>query len=205
MEVSEILSTFSKDREIVDPCGISMKPKETLEDFDDLEECPVDEWSTQDFDENPDTSNECSLNISEETPLRISVRALSNLQKGPFSHVHKALASASMNEWFVEIYFDSGSPRCRSVLCKKRIQKTDGCIRTDVFSTYTNRKTNEKYLCIDKMRFCINNECHKNADPTKLKYRKFSRMSDLNIQHLVKENRNAVRKYFSNSHVTIVD
>lgn len=205
LEVSEILSTFSKDREIVDPCGISMKPKETLEDFDDLEECPVDDWSTQDFDENPDTSNECSLNISEETPLRISVRALSNLQKGPFSHVHKALASASMNEWFVEIYFDSGSPRCRSVLCKKRIQKTDGCIRTDVFSTYTNRKTNEKYLCIDKMRFCINNECHKNADPTKLKYRKFSRMSDLNIQHLVKENRNAVRKYFSNSHVTIVD
>ena len=208
-QLCEILNTFSEDQNIVDPAKISIEDIESgnleSESIDYLENVNIDEWSTQDFDKEPSTDSSESLKISENNPHSIPTKNVPVMNRGPYSHVHKALAAVSANEWYVEIYNNSGSPRCRSVLCKKKIQRRTGCIRTDVFGTYTNRNTNEKYLCVDTMRFCINNICHDNVDSSKLKFKKFGKLSQLNIQWVNTENKKIVEKYFESSEINLID
>ena len=205
-QLCEIVSSFSSDQTIVDPGKICIEDLETeteeRENIDHLEGVNLNDWSSQDFDE---LNINQDLHIEEENPSNFPIRHVPIHARGPYSHIHKALAAVPVNDWYVEVYDNSGSPRCRSILCKKKIQRRTGCIRSDVFGTYTDRNTNKKYLCIDTMRFCLNDLCHRNADASKLKFKKFERMSQLSIQFISSENQEIVRKYFGNCDLNIID
>ena len=205
-QLCEIVSSFSSDQTIVDPGKICIEDLETeteeRENIDHLEGVNLNDWSSQDFDE---LNINQDLHIEEENPSNFPIRHVPIHARGPYSHIHKALAAVPVNDWYVEVYGNTGSPRCRSILCKKKIQRRTGCIRSDVFGTYTDRNTNKKYLCIDTMRFCLNDLCHRNADASKLKFKKFERMSQLSIQFISSENQEIVRKYFGNCDLNIID
>ena len=205
-QLCEIVSSFSSDQIIVDPEKICIEDLETeteeMENLDLLQGVNLNDWSSQDFDE-LDTNR--VLHIQEENPHNFPMRHVPFHARGPYSHIHKALAAVPVNDWYIEVYDNSGSPRCRSILCKKKIQRRKGCIRTDVFSTYTDRNTSKKYLCIDTMRFCLNNLCHENVDASKLKFKRFERISQLSIQYISSENQEIVRKYFGSCNLNIID
>ena len=153
------------------------EPLEHSDDIEDVDDLHVaigaQNWSNEDF-------RMEIKDITEQKPQKIPDRIIRNSQRGPYSKIGGALQSAEDNEWFVEVYSDKGSPRCRSIHCKRKIEKNKACIRTDVACTYSNRKTGGKYLTIDKMRFGLNTWCHETSDPTKMKYKKFNRMTQTN-------------------------
>ena len=223
-EVLEILSTFKKEQAIVDPMTISENQDDQPDDYLDssfsvsqvnspfkqldgmenvndlLSDVDVLNWSAEDIDV-PAGPNDY---ITEENPMKIGNKMISNSERGPFSNIGMALQTADINEWFVEIYSDTGSPRCRSIHCKRKLNKNQACLRTDVVCTYNNRKTGEKYLTVDKMRFCLNNWCHENSDPLKMKYKRFERMTELSLQFISNENKEKVKALFVNSDVMLI-
>ena len=208
-EVFETLSTFDEDQDIIDVMTVqhlendsNEEPLEHSDDIEDVDDLHVaigaQNWSNEDFRMEIE-------DITEQKPQKIPDRIIRNSQRGPYSKIGGALQSAEDNEWFVEVYSDKGSPRCRSIHCKRKIEKNKACIRTDVACTYSNRKTGEKYLTIDKIRFCLNTWCHETSDPTKMKYKKFNRMTQLNLQYLAVTSRDSVNRIFLNSDVRLIN
>ena len=87
-----------------------------MENLDLLQGVNLNDWSSQDFDE-LDTNR--VLHIQEENPHNFPMRHVPIHARGPYSHIHKALAAVPVNDWYIEVYDNLGA-RAADLFCARR-------------------------------------------------------------------------------------